>query len=393
MDQVRIGIIGIGNMGSAHASNIYQHKIEHLILTAVCDVDNERLEWAKQEFGSSLRRYTQYQEMIQSGDVDAVLIAVPHPLHPVIAIEALNAGIHVLLEKPAGIECESVRRMNEAWEASGKVFAIMYNQRTNSLYRMLKNDIEEGKLGTVKRFVWNISNWYRSQAYYDSAVWRATWNGEGGGVLMNQCPHNLDLWQWMIGMPKRIRAFLKYGHYHNIQVEDDASIYAEYENGATAVFLTSTGEYPGTNRIEVSGTRGKAVLEYGVLRYYLLEEDEREVCFHSKEAMPSIEIRNEQVYPFEEESGHIGILRNFTNAILYGEELISPGIEGINTVTLINAAYLSDWTNSIVELPLDEKQYLKYLTLRQENEQNRRKPEIQTEDEAGCYSERWNVRW
>ncbi len=394
MNVVRIGIIGIGNMGSAHANNIFQGKVDNLILTAVCDIDESKLLWAKQTLDEQVSIYTDYHLLLKSGLVDAVLIATPHKLHPIIAIDAFAAKLHVLTEKPAGTNTLQVRRMNELAKKSGKIFAIMYNQRTNPMFAHLKKLVEDGELGEMKRFVWIISNWYRTQAYYDSGEWRASWNGEGGGVLLNQCPHNLDIWQWITGMPTKIRSFCKYGHFHSINVEDDVTILAEYANSATAVFITSTGEYPGTNRLEYSGTRGKAVIEDGILKIYRLEADEREICYKSKEGFPNIEVHYEEIIQERPETGHIGILQNFTNAILYDEDLLAPGNEGIYGLTISNAAYMSDWLDTWVDIPMDEKLFSQMLGERQIKE---KEVTIKNEDSKegidGEYKERWQVRW
>lgn len=392
MNSVRIGVIGIGNMGSAHAKGIYDGKVSQMVLTAVCDVDEERLVWAEENFGQNVLKYQDYKEMLQSKVVDAVLIATPHICHPMMAKAAFEAGLHVLTEKPAGVDAVSVRAMNKAAEDSGKIFGIMYNQRTNSLYHTLKMLVAEGKLGEIKRFVWVINNWYRTQAYYDSSMWRATWSGEGGGVLLNQCPHNLDIWQWIMGMPVKLRAFCKYGNYHDIVVEDDVTIYAEYENHASAVFITSTGEYPGTNRLEISGTKGKAVIEDGILKLYLLEQDEREICFQSKEGMPQESFHVEKVNQEVPEPGHIGILQNFADAICRGKELIAPGKEGINGLILSNAAYLSDWTDEWVYLPMDEQRFLDELEKKREQEGVKSRAPVR-EKVQGEYIGRWAVRW
>lgn len=392
MNKVRIGIIGIGNMGSAHALSIFGGKIDGMELTAVCDTDPSRLQWAKETFGSSVALYADYRELISGGSVDAILIATPHNFHPSIAIDGFEAKLHVLTEKPAGVDTLHVRQMNEAAKKSGKKFCIMYNQRTNPLYAKLKQMVEDGELGEMKRFVWIVSNWYRSQAYYDSGLWRASWNGEGGGVLINQCPHNLDIWQWITGMPTRIRSFCKYGHYHNISVEDDVTILAEYANKASAVFITSTGEYPGTNRLEYSGTKGKVIIEEGKLKFYRLETDEREICFTTNEAFPKVDIHYQEIIQEEAESGHIGILNNFTRAILYDEPLLAPGYEGINGLTISNAAYMSDWLDCWVDLPLDENMYYTMLKEKQEQEELLKKDKSSEKLEAG-YNERWQVRW
>ena len=391
MDIVKIGVVGIGNMGSAHARKIYEKQIEGLQLIAVCDNSSEKLEWAKETFGDEVERFSEYEKMFSSGKLDAVLIATPHFLHPVIAKCAFSYGLHVLTEKPAGVDIGSVKDMNEAAAESGKLFAIMYNQRTNSLFQTLKKYLEEEKLGQIKRFVWIINNWYRTQAYYDSGSWRASWNGEGGGVLLNQCPHNLDLWQWMMGMPKRVRAFCRIAQYHNIQVEDDVTIYAEYANGANACFITSTGEYPGTNRVEISGTLGKAVIEEGKLKLYLLERDEREICFQSQQSMPTEPVHYSEIVQTYPETGHVGILQNFADAILYGEKLIAPGQEGILGLSISNAAYLSEWKNDWVELPPDADVFREFLKEKKKQEHLIR--EAKESMPRGEYEKRWTVRW
>ena len=240
MNEVRIGIVGIGNMGSAHAKSILAGNVARLTLGAVCDIAPEKLSWASENL-PGVPQFSDYHEMFASGLIDAVLIATPHYLHPTIAIDGFAAGLHVLTEKPAGVYTNQVQQMNDAAKASDRVFGIMYNQRTNPQFQKIREIIKSGRLGECKRFIWIITNWYRTQAYYDSGTWRATWAGEGGGVLINQCPHNLDLWQWMFGMPTRVRATCHYGKLHNIEVEDEVTAYAEYANGASAVFITTTG--------------------------------------------------------------------------------------------------------------------------------------------------------
>lgn len=390
--KIRMGIIGIGNMGSAHANAIFQGKVEGLELSAVCDIDKERLEWAKKTFGQKVSMYSDYHLLIKEGKVDAILIATPHSLHPSMAIDCFAAGLHVLTEKPPGIDILHVRQMNDAAQKSGKLFGIMYNQRTNPLFARLKELVEKGILGEMKRFIWIINNWYRSQAYYDSGDWRGSWKGEGGGVLINQAYHNLDIWQWITGMPKRVRAFCKYGHYHSITVEDDVTILAEYENKASALFISSTGEYPGSNRIEFSGTKGKAVIEEGILKLYLSDKDEREVCFSSNESFPKMELNYEEFKQDGPENGHIAILQNFTDAIIHGKPLLAPGYEGIKGITICNAAYISDWMDCWVDLPLDEELYCRMLKEKQDKESLKLKNKISDKPD-NIYNERWNVRW
>ncbi|WP_270170895.1 Gfo/Idh/MocA family protein [Paenibacillus sp. SYP-B4298] len=355
MNHVRIGIIGIGSMGSAHARELMAGKVAHAELTAVCDVRPERLEWAQQHLGQHIARFDQPGELLRSGTVDAVLIATPHYDHPTLSIEALQQGLHTLIEKPAGVYTKAVAEMNAVALQSGKVFAIMYNQRTNPLYRKLKDLIDSGELGELKRSIWIITNWYRPQSYYDSGSWRATWAGEGGGVLLNQDPHQLDLWQWMCGMPKRVRAFMSFGKYRNIEVEDDVTAYVEYDNGATGLFVTTTGEAPGTNRLEVTGDRGKIVIEDNKLTFWRLRVPESQFNREFKGGFGSPECWKCDIPAYGDNSQHLGIMRNWVEAIRNGTELIAPGIEGIHGLTLSNAMHLSAWTDDWAELPLDEE--------------------------------------
>lgn len=362
MEKVRYGIIGIGNMGKSHAIQLV-NQIEGAELAAVCDISPERLKWAKQELPAGIQRYEQPETMLQSGLIDAVIVATPHYDHPTLAIQAFEAGLHVLIEKPAGVYTKAVRQMNEKAAASNKVFGIMYNQRTNPLYQKLKELISSGELGEVRRTNWIVTNWYRSQSYYDSGGWRATWAGEGGGVLLNQDPHQLDLWQWTTGlMPTRVRAFCYFGKYHDIEVEDDVTAYVEYANGATGLFVTTTGEAPGTNRFEVNGTRGKIVVEDGKLTFWRLRVPEPEWNASYTGGFGSPECWTCEIpVPNGHGEQHIGILRNFTNAILHGEQLLAPGEEGIHGLTLSNAMYLSAWEDDWVDLPLDEDRFLELL--------------------------------
>jgi predicted dehydrogenase len=391
MDKVHIGVIGYGNIGCAHAHNIWSRTVKGLELTAICDINEHKLEQAEKKF-SGVSLFADYQDLLNSGLVDAVLIAVPHYLHPPIAIKAFEKRLHVLTEKPSGVYTHQVEQMNAAAKKSGKVFGIMFNQRTNPIFQQARDIIHSGRLGNTKRLVWIITNWYRSQVYYDSGDWRATWSGEGGGVLINQAPHNLDLWQWIFGMPVRLRASCYVGKYHNIEVEDEAAIYAEYENGATATFLTSTGEFPGTNRLEITGDLGKIVIEQGKLQFWELSESERSFCFNDKTGTATPPFTYHEFVPQQPETAHVGILQNFTDAILHGDELLAPGYEGINELHISNAAYLSTWTDSWVELPVDQDVFFKYLQKRIESSE--KKKTISDAPIQSCdYHNRWQINW
>jgi predicted dehydrogenase len=364
MDEVRLGIIGIGGMGSGHAVNIVKGEVPHMRLTAVADISEARLSWAKNTLPEDVKRFSDGREMIDSGECDAVLIATPHYFHPEFVIYALTHGLHAISEKPAGVYTKQVREMNEAAEKSDKVFAIMFNQRTNCVYRKLHEMIESGELGALKRVNWIITDWYRTQSYYDAAGWKATWDGEGGGVLLNQCPHQLDLLQWLCGLPVKVRAFCHEAKWHDIEVEDDVTAYMEFANGATGVFVTTTGDAPGTNRLELTFEMGKIVCENNKLIFDRLSENERTFCKTAENGFAQPEREHIEVETDGKNEQHMGVLRAFTDRILAGGKLIAEGKEGINGLLLSNAMFLSSWLGKEVSIPFDEDLFLEELNKR-----------------------------
>lgn len=364
MRKVRLGVIGIGNMGAAHCRSILEGKTPDVELTAVADSNEKRRVWAREEFPQSVQVYADNQEMMRSGLIDAVLIATPHYDHPSIAMEAFAHKIHVLCEKPAGVYAKAVRQMNEAAAKSDVVFAIMYNQRTNAIYRKMHEIMQSGEMGEFKRVVWLITDWFRSQFYYDSGAWRATWNGEGGGVLLNQCPHNLDLLQWLCGMPSRVKAHCHEGKWHDIEVEDDVTAYLEFSNGATGVFVTTTGEAPGTNRLEISCENGKLLAENGKLMLYKNNVSDK---VFSSTIQNNYEAPKAEICTVEtdgENPQHVGVINAFASAILRGTPLVAAGEEGINGLALSNAMHLSSWLDKTVSVPADEDLFLEELNKR-----------------------------
>lgn len=391
MSIVRVGIVGIGNMGSAHTSCIADGNISGMEAVAVCDINTKALEKFSQKY-PQLKCYTDYREMIDSGSIDAVVVAVPHRLHAIIGEYALKAGLHIYIEKPVDVTVSAAKRLNEAAKNSDKVFCMGFNQRPEPAFKKAREIVTSGQLGELKRSIWIVTNWYRTQAYYDSGEWRATWSGEGGGVLLNQAPHNLDLWQWICGMPTSVTAYCDVAKYHNIEVEDDVTIFTRYENGAVGTFIATTGEYPGTNRLEVSGSLGKIVVEEGKLKWWKLNEDEREFCFNSDKSFPQIDMEYEELTFERGKLGHYATMQNFADAILKGESLIAPGEEGINELTLSNAAYLSQWTgNKEIKLPFDEELFDKLLE--EKASDSVWKKNTQEEHLSSGYNERWQVRW
>ena len=352
MDTVRIGIIGIGGMGSSHAKRILDRQVPRAKLTAVCDIDASRF-----DAFPGLKHFESSEELIRSGEVDAVIVATPHYGHTTIGADALQNGIHTLVEKPISVHKADAERLIAAHTDKSVVFAAMFNQRTDPHYQKIKQLIEDGELGTIRRTNWIITTWFRTEAYYRSGGWRATWAGEGGGVLLNQCPHNLDLFQWLCGMPVAITSIGALGKYHDIEVEDDITAIYEYENGATGVFVATTGEAPGTNRLEIVGDRGKLVNENGKLLFTRNTVPADEYSRTSGERFGKPEVWNIEIPVKGNGDQHLGIKKNFVNAILDGTELIAPAEEGIRSVELANAMLYSALVGRRVELPLNGSEF------------------------------------
>lgn len=357
MTNVKLGIIGIGNMGTSHAKNVTEGKIPGLELKAIADIDPAKREKAK-ELYPDVEIYKTAEDLYKAGTVDMVIIAVPHYDHPSLAIMAFDYGINVLVEKPAGVYTKQVAEMNEAAKKSDKLFGIMYNQRTNPNFQKIKQLVESGDLGHIKRISWIITNWYRPQPYHDSAEWRSTWATEGGGTLINQNPHQLDLWQWMFGMPSKIMSHVSFGKYYDIEVEDDVTAYMEYDNGTTGTYITSTGETPGTNRLEIACDMGKLVYENNTLTFFRNIISEREFNKTTKAPFGTPENWKCEIPTGDSGEQHVGIFKDYVK-VLNGEkdELLAPGCEGINGLTISNAIHLSAWTGRMIDVknfPHDE---------------------------------------
>ena len=384
MEKVRLGLIGAGNIGSAHVQNILEGNCPEIEITAAADRRESRRQWAKEKLPDAAI-FTEGDELIASGKCDAILIAVPHYQHPPLAIAGFAHGKHVMCEKPAGVYTLQVREMiAEADRHPELTFGMMFNQRTNCVYRKLKEMIDGGTLGQIKRMSWLITDWYRTQYYYDSGAWRATWNGEGGGVLLNQCPHQLDLLQWLCGLPVSVLARCYEGKWHDIEVEDDVTAFLEFENGATGVFVTSTGDAPGTNRLEITGPRGKAVCEGDELTFWKNAEDERAWCVSCKEGFRAPDCEKMTVETDGQNPQHPAVLNAFAAHILRGEPLVADGREGIRGLMLSNAMHLSSWLGKPVTLPIDEELFHQMLTEKCRTSRHKEDRDV-TMDTKGSY--------
>jgi len=353
MNDVRFGVIGMGNIGKFHAQYLLDKQVDNAVLTAVCSSSPSKIESYRSQ---GIRVFSDAAQLFSSGEIDAVLIATPHFQHTTLGIAALDAGVHVLVEKPISAHKADAERLIAAHRRNrGTVFAGMFQMRTEPRYQRIRTIVQSGQLGAIVRVTWINTDWYRTEAYYASGGWRATWKGEGGGVLLNQCLHNLDLLQWICDMPERIRGFCDFGRFHDIEVEDNVTAWFQWANQATGTFVSSTGEAPGTDRLEIAGTMGRLVLENGKLTLALNETDMTTFSKTASQAFAKPAARTEDI-PFDSASTpHAIVTRNFVKAILQGEPLIAPGEEGINSVELANAIVYSSITGDAIKLPLNGK--------------------------------------
>lgn len=384
MDKVRIGIVGMGNMGKYHADYLLRGEVAHAELAAVCSTSPHKLEAYKDK----VKVFSDGEAMIKSGEIDAVLVATPHYQHTSLGICAIEHQVHLMVEKPISAhKADAEKLIAVAEKHPAIVFGAMFQLRTEPRYLKLKKLIQDGDLGEIVRINWIITDWYRTEAYYASGGWRATWKGEGGGVLLNQCLHQLDALQWLVGMPSKVRSFAQLGRFHNIEVEDNVTAYLEYPNGATGVFISSTGEAPGSNRFEIAGTRGKVILENDQIQFTRNENCMLEHSKQSKIGFSKPEIWNVAIPFGNAVLPHAILMRNFINAIRDGEPLIAPGADGIHSVELANALLYSSLIDQTIDMPMDGAAFeTKLNQLIRESTFEKKVVEVSDEDFASSFN-------
>jgi UDP-N-acetyl-2-amino-2-deoxyglucuronate dehydrogenase len=379
MKKIKLGIIGFGMQGSAYVDFLIEEKVHNMELGAISDIDVTKKEDAHRK-QPNIPFFCDYIDMIESRKVDAVVITVPHYLHPAIGIEALKRKMPVICEKPAGVYTKQVRELNEVAKKNPEIpFAIMFNQRSNPLYIKIKNLIDDNVLGEIRRTNWIITTWWRPQIYYSQNLWRATWGAEGGGVLVNQAPHQLDLLQWICGKPKKVFADVQFGSHRNIAVEDEVTAFFKYENGSTGVFITCTHDAIGTDRFEILGDKGKIVIEDSKrASVKILKEPEPEMNKnYTLEQVTQLVRGNIMGKCYDEyiiesqftwENQLCKVLENFAAHIIDKKPLLAPGYEGINGVQLANAILLSGWLQKEVDCNFDENLFVEELNKQIEKE-------------------------
>ena len=384
MDKVRIGIIGMGNMGRFHANDLLDGKVPRGELAAVGSTSPHKLEEYKEKgvqiFGSG-------EEMIANGAIDALLIATPHYQHTSLGVAALEAGLHIMVEKPISAhKADAERLIAVAAARPDQVFGAMFQLRVEPRYQKIRELVQGGELGDLVRVLWIMTDWFRSEAYFQSGGWRATWKGEGGGVLLNQCLHQLDAMQWITGMPSKVRSHVGIGRWHDIEVEDDVTCYMEFANGASGAFITSSGETPGSNRFEIAGTKGRLILENDTLTLTRNEVPSDEWCKTSKIGFQKPETTVEEIPIPGADAAHATLMTNFVNAILDGEALIAPGVEGLGSVELANVMVYSGLLNESVDLPMDGAAWeAKLIELIANSTHEKKVVEVSSEDFAASF--------
>ncbi|WP_127490702.1 Gfo/Idh/MocA family protein [Paenibacillus glycanilyticus] len=331
MKKLRVGLVGLGNIGKTHL--LYLKDMDRVELAGVSDIDEQRTTFFAKESGAEA--YLDYRDMFENAALDAVIVAVPHYDHPKVAIEAFRRGIHVLCEKPIAVHVNDAVTMVDAYEEARKIqpnlqFGLMFQERTLAHYRKIKDILDGGELGKLVRVTWINTTMFRSQAYYNSGGWRATWAGEGGGILVNQCPHTLDMYQWLFGMPQTISAHAHIGKYHVIEVEDEVTAYFEHNGGMIGHLIVSTAESPGTNRFEIVGENGKLVYENDKLLFYRNRQSMLTFLRETNLSFSQVENSCTEVAIMNTEpTGHQVVAEKFFNRILEGEgELTAYGHEG-----------------------------------------------------------------
>jgi predicted dehydrogenase len=348
---VRLGLAGFGAIGQMHARHLLEGLVPGGELVAVVSPPGQPVP------PEQVLHYGEYETLLQSGGIDAVLVATPSHLHAAMTLQALQAGKHVLVEKPMALHLREARSLTAAATALGRHLCVMLNQRTNPLYAAIRTQVHSGRLGPIRRISWIMTNWFRPEIYYQGNPWRGTWIGEAGGVLLNQCVHNLDIFAWIFGLPATVRAFCHFGKYHDIEVEDEVTAYMEFDGGATATFITSTGEHPGANRLEIVGESGTLVAENNTLRITRLDVPFTEFSRTTLEPFASPAGSLEELHFDSTGEQHVGVLKDFVRAVESGLPSAYDAPQGELSLHLANAMLHSSFTGGPVSLPLDDNAY------------------------------------
>ncbi|MAQ10247.1 MAG: oxidoreductase [Gammaproteobacteria bacterium] len=346
---VRVGVVGTGNIGSQHILLLQSGKIKGAQLAATASRSASSLQ-------TDVPHFKDYREMFSHADINAVLIATPTMSHVEIAQAAIQCGLPIMMEKPLAMSVGQAEKLL-ALVPDHLQFAIMLSQRFDPAYARLKQLLMNNAIGNLQRIGWTMTKWYRPDIYYKVSRWRGTWPGEGGGLLINQCIHNLDVLQWLVGLPDSITAKVGFGKHHDIDVEDEVSAIMTFDNGAIGTLTASSGEAPGVNRLEIVGDRGSLILEHGVIDVLRADENVRTHCRTTHEMFGMPVFDREVIEITEESNQHAAVLQNFVDSLEIGSELLTPTEQGLGSLQLANGILLSAWNNETVTVPIDTNQY------------------------------------
>lgn len=370
--KVRAVLIGFGGMGRTYAQMIYAGMVPGMELVGVCCRNASGQTLLENAF-PGVAIYSDADDMAaQEADFDAVIIVTPHTSHVPLGLRFAALGKHLLLDKPAGVRAADVAALEALCRDKGVTFGMIFNNRRLPAFRRAKALLESGVLGKLHRAVWVCNSWYRSPAYHRSASWRSSWNGECGGLMLNQNPHYLDMWQWFFGLPDRVWADLQFGRYNDFLVDDAVDIQFSYDNGFHGTFISATGEAPGVNRLEIWGSKGKLTIEDGAKLF--LDENElstEEFGKINQEKFASIPHAQRRVELETVENPYQEVFENFARHLLYGDALFADGSDGLKTCMLTNAIYVSGWEERRVAVPVEPGRYEEGLKARQEMENRR----------------------
>jgi len=369
---IRIGVVGLGNIAQQHIKNVLEGHVRHAKLTAICSR-------SESDYTRSLgvAHFTDYRELIASRLCDAVVVATPTYSHLDVGAAVLDAGLHLMMEKPMGLSIAEGEELVARANRSGAVAALMLNQRADPLFLRMREIVVSGDLGDLIRINWTMTNWFRPEVYFQVSDWRATWRGEGGGVLVNQCIHNLDILQWICGMPSSLRAFCRFGRFHDVEVEDDVTAYLEYDNGATGIFVGSTGEAPGNNRFEIIGDSGSLVFDGKTLTVSRNEVSTAQFNRETREMFGMPGSSSEPLSIDRAVNQHAILLSNFVESIRNDESLIAPLDDGLSSLAIANGMLMSTWTDSKVDFPIDAVEYSRLLQQKIESSVLRTKAQVE----------------
>lgn len=369
-----IAVIGVGRMGSVHAKNLKKGRIAGARLAAVCDVDEKkRAYWSSR----GIPAYPSVADLLDGVHIDGVMVAVPHPAHPEVVQACLKKGLPVLCEKPISPDLKSAQETVDCANETGVPFYMMYNQRTNRMYRRAKKLLEEGKLGKIRRVNLTVTHWYRSQHYYNQGGWRASWSGEGGGLLMNQCVHQLDILQWLVGVPEKVFAKCRTVN-RKITVENDVQAILTYPEGYSCVFQASGHELKGVNRLEIACEKGSITIGKRSMTVNYLQKSESEVNETTTKGYGNTSAKKKHyrygLFRLIKEALRGGqqanVLDAFSASLAGAKRPLATGAEGMKALSVINAIYLSASKGREVTLPLDIEEYDQFFTTQKEMEEH-----------------------